>query len=450
MSQSTYTFDGGTNLKDGALTKLAEKRVWPQMVRNHFMWSRFGQKRGPEVNSRKREITLRIYDGQVSTFGTESGVLPRSRPESEIRAEYGFTKMLRGFSFTPEAMEQMKQPSSLMGLAERLDAYGEAIQHEMARFFYGNGSAAVAAITATPTLSAGVYTVTVDDASDSWAGVGSRGTADIKVGSDYDLVLNPTSSNSIAARLLVTNITSATTFKGTLVAGIGSADPTLAISGSIVVPPGSRPAGTTTSYAFHGIGYHLVDSTTTEWQSLTTIPLQLRAVVKDMNGASLTIGYANYIEDACRQRRANVDTGGTDNTLIIASIGQHAKLKQQLNSYRRADMGATTLTTGGVDVANQFGNKWVTDPACPDSRLFNLDESDFSMAVLKELSYVDNGNDGKMTLRPYGSGDTFYHIYDGWFQMLFEFVCRTPSKQAALIDLGVSDIIKASETAYTF
>ena len=174
MSQSTYTFDGGTNLKDGALTKLAEKRVWPQMVRNHFMWSRFGQKRGPEVNSRKREITLRIYDGQISTFGTESGILPRSLPESELRAEYGFTKMLRGFSFTPEAMEQMKQPSSLMGLAERLDAYGEAIQHEMARFFYGNGSAAVAAITATPTLSAGVYTVTVDDASDSWAGVGSR------------------------------------------------------------------------------------------------------------------------------------------------------------------------------------------------------------------------------------------------------------------------------------
>lgn len=445
MAQGNYTFEG-VDLRDGALQKITEKRVWPQIVRSHLMWNRFGQKRGIEVNSRKREFVLRLYDGQVATFGAEGGLLPRTLPEKEVRAEFGFTKMLRGISFTPESMEQMKQPSSLMSMAERLDAYGEAVSQEMSRFFYGEGSGAVAVLNATVTVASAVLTVTVDDATDDYSGVGCRGTADIKIGSDYEIV--EPAANTIRARIRVTDITSPTVFKATQISGTA----TNGVDGDLIVPPGTRPSGSAgASYAFHGIGYHVTTATQLEWQNTSPQDtIQLRSVTKDLNGAGLTLGYVNWIEDASRIRRPNMATGGTDSTLILSGIGQHRKFKQYLNAYRKYDSGATVLQTGGRGVANQFGNEWEVDPACPDTRIYNLDEDDFSMAVLKELSYVDNGSGGKFVLRPSGTNDGYFHTYDGWLAMIFEFVGRNPFKQGALLDVGVADIMKASEIAHAF
>lgn len=441
MSQANFTFEG-VDLRDGALQKITEKRVWPQIQHGHFMWNKFGQKRGVEVNSRKREIVHRLFDGQVPTFLPELTALPATRPESEVRSEFSFTKMLRGISFSPEAMEQMKQPSSLLSISGRLESYGQLVKSELARGFYGDGSGAVAVLADSGTITGtGPYVVHLTDDNDTFGGAGSRGVADIKVGSDYDLFLD---DDSIQATVLVTDILSATSFECTVTAGsLAAGDLT-----GIVVPPGTREATTGTSYAFHGLAYHTPGAATGEWQGTDpSSVVQLRSVIKDMEGAGLTIGFVNYLEDAVRQRRADDPNGMMDKTLILSGVGQHAKLKAYLNSYRRADMGETVLKTGGREVENQLGNRWTVDIHCPDSRVYNVWEDDFAMAVLKELSYVDNGSGGKFVLRPDGTGK-YLHVYDAWLTMMFEFVGHNPFKQAVLLNIGVDDIIKASETAY--
>lgn len=450
MSQANRTVQG-SDLASGGLTKLTERKVWPTIERSHFMWNRFGQMRGVEVNSRLREFSIRLYDGQVATGTTEAGLLPGTLPDKEVFAQFGFAKIIRGISFTPEAMAQMKQASSLLSQAERVEFYASAMQQEMSRFWYGEGSGAVALLTAQPTIiGAGpTYTITVDDATDEYVGVGSRGTADVKIGSDYDIAEPVT--NAIRANVRVQNILSPTTFSVTVNSGTvtdGAAD-------DILVPPGTRPslqAGL--SYMFHGIGYHVTRAAQTEWLGLNpSTTIQIRSLVKDLGGAGLTLGFFNFIADAARNRRAdlaeNKKTGDEDNRLLLSGVGQEAKLTQYMNSYRRAEMSDKVLTTGGTGVKNKFGNELIVDSACPDSRIYSLAESDFTMSVLETMGYVDNGSGGKFVLRPDGNGN-LYHIYDGWLYMTFDFIGRNPFKQAALVDVGMEGIIKASQTAHNF
>jgi hypothetical protein len=452
MSQTNYTFEG-TDLRDGAMQKVTEKRVWPQIQHGHFMWKRFGQKRGPsDVNIRKREIVHRLYDGQVPTFRPELTSLPRTIPEKEIRSEYTFTKMLRGVSFSPEAMEQMKQPSSLMGMAERLESYGDLIRSELARAFYGDQSAAVAVLDSAANVSASgsTRTITVLKNSDTYGGVGSRGVADLKIGSDYDVI--ETATYTVQAVIRVLTKASSTTFTATLLSGtLADATPYT----GIIVPPGSRANGSNTSYAPAGIAYHVTTATSNPWQTLDLTDdtyQELRSTTKDLDGAGLTIGYVNYLEDAVRIRRAGMENGGMDKTLIVSGVGQHAKLKAYLQSFKRADWSETVLKTGARDVENQLGNRWEVDIQCPDSRVYNLWEDDFAMAVLKELSYVDTGGGSKFVLRPDGNSTTpsYTHVYDAWLWMLYQFVGRNPFKQAALVDIGVDDIIAAADTCSVF
>jgi hypothetical protein len=172
-----------------------------------------------------------------------------------------------------------------------------------------------------------------------------------------------------------------------------------------------------------------------------------------MGGASLSPGWANFIEDAARIRRNQTDADKMSRALIIASVGQHKKLKDFLSGHRRAAMREMTMVTGAREVESQYGAEWVADPMCPDTRVYNLTEENFATAVLQELTYVDNGAGGKFFLRPTGlgasSGDVYDHVYDGAMCIVFDFLGRSPHLQGALTNLSKSDVLAKSDFWYT-
>jgi hypothetical protein len=435
------------------LLEITEKKIWPQLQRSHYMWNRFFQKRGVEVNSRSRQIPLYLRPGQVGTFRAEGLALPFAGPELEVKASFGYTKYQRGFSFSAESLEEMKQSSSLLSEADRLDRYRVNIKTELARFFYGSGDSSVAVVGSVSVTTGADGSLLMSVTS------GNLGTSNMEIGSYYQ-ILDSSNSNAVLTwggvryfKLVVSNAGNGggtQTTSGTLAAFHtpsstvpNFAAATAVAAGDLIVPVGSVVGGT--SYGFHGLGYHVVESSATTWQGLTLSSYpELRSIVKDASSADLTLGLANFIEDVVIFRR-DQPMGGEDKSLIITSPGQHARLKQYLNSLRRATMGEKTMSTGGKEVENQLGNKWEVDPHCPDDRVYHLKEDDFSMLVLKELSFVDNGSGGNMVLRRDDSDldfDNYSHIYDGWWTMMFEFVSREPRNQAMIKGLGTTGIVR--------
>jgi hypothetical protein len=202
-----------------------------------------------------------------------------------------------------------------------------------------------------------------------------------------------------------------------------------------------------TSFAFHGLGYHITTPTTDEWQELDpSEDPEIRSITKDANGADLTLGMANFIEDIVLFRRQDLPKGGADKSLIVCPIGQKSRLKHYLNSYRQADMSATVLKTGGQEVENQWGNRWEEDPLCPDTRIFHLYEPSFSMLTLgKGLGFADTKTRDNMILRhSTETGADVDGVFDGWFELHLEFISREPGMQAMIHNLGVSKIYKAA------
>lgn len=446
---ATITNGLGTSDLTPTLLEITEKEVWPQLQRDHYMWNRFFQKRGKEVNSRKRQIPLYLRPGQIGGFRPEGAGLPFAQPELEVKASFGYTKFQKGFSFSAESLEEMKNPSSLLSTSERLARYRTNLKVELARFFYGIGDSAVAVVGATTGAATGSLVASTSS--------GNMGTSAMELDNYYSIT---DTSNSDAVltfggyryfKFVVANATP-TSSTGTVMAfnnPAGAAPDfsaaTAVAAGDKIVPVGSVVSGT--SYAIHGLNYHVVDTAVSStWQGLTLASYpELKSIVKDASSADLTLGMANFIEDVVVFRRDDTAEGGEQNSLIITSKGQHTRLKQTLNAYKRADLGAKNLKTGATDVENQFGNKWQIDVHCPDDRIYHLKEDDFSMLVLQELTYVDTGNGGNMVLRQQSDtdfGTTYAHIYDGWFTMMLEFVSREPRNQAMIKGLGTSGIIR--------
>lgn len=437
-------YDTGAARLQKTLEQATEKIVRPQLKNSHFMWTRFLQKDGTKVNSRKLEIPIKLRPSAMGTFLGENEALPNNYPEVEEMMKVGYTDFYKGYSFTAQELEQSKQKTALVKTAERLKSYRMEITKELSRHFHGVGDGSLAKVTSGN--GSGVLTVQT-----AGSGVGTMGSTFLEIGS----LVNIVTSNLATIRTIASNsetdfrITAKTGTTVTIVdsAGVGVplATSTSAVSnGDLVVPAGTVLAGV--SRAFHGIDYHLVRASQAEYQVLSaaTYP-ELESVIKDLAGAPLTVGAAEFLEDAVLFRRDNESTGNEDNTLIVCNVGQRARLKTALNSLREYTSNEKTLKVGGREVENQYGNKWEVDTFCFEDRVLHLKEDDFAMTKNVDLSFVDNANGGNMVLAHTSSRGGRIHRYDGWFRMEFDFFGYEPRNQAALLGLETTGTIRASD-----
>lgn len=450
MSNTNYAYDQN-DLSVGGVKHLMDDKIRP-MYEQNVMLRRLlkdGAKSGSEVNIRGREWTVQLTRGSRTTGRPSMGYLPKALPPLEARASHLYYKMQRGISFDWETLRTMELKSSLIKLGERLALHEESFETDVSIFAYGDGSGALAV--GTTVAGAGPYTLTLTDNTDTYGGAGSYGTKHLNVNEELDVVI----AGSTQATIFVTGITSATTITCTVVAGSLSAG-ALAF---ILTPVGCRPAGFNGgTYIPHGLAYSIPTATSTDWFGLnpsSAANIGARGTVFDLGGAELTVGFANYLEDAVRFRRIG-DPKKKDalmaNVAIIFSIGQARKIKNAMNSIRQATFMDKTYVLGAQNVANAFGNVWLEDPACPDTRGYALYLPDWEWVTFQDYEFVDEG-EGMWHLRPANttSASGYYiHAYDGWTQEVYEIVCKVPYRQAMLTGIGNATIPKGSALAHQF
>lgn len=449
MSASNYAFDAPNDLSVGAVKRLMSDIFRPQYQNNVKLRKRIREMGRPkeQTNIRGREFAVGLGRGSRTAGRPSMGYLPKSLPTREARGSVTYAKMQRGISFDWESLRHMEQSSAILKLSDRLAAHQEKFEADSSYFSYGDGSGAIAVVTTV--AGTGPYTITVTATTDTYGGAGSNGTARLNVEEELDIV----SAAAVEATVSIASIASATTFTCTVVSGTLTAGALTAI----VVPMGSRPAGFNgVSYMPHGVAYNVPTASSTDWWGInpsTAVNIEARSQVVDLSGASLTVGYANYLEDAVRHRRPMEDDDAlTSKTKIFCGIGNARAIKQGMNSIRRAGMDDKTYVLGARHVANQWGNVWEEDPGCPDSRVYNLWMDSWELPTLQELEFVDEG-EGMWHLRPANTTSAsgfFIHAYDGWTQEVGELVNTEAYKQAAIVGIGVSTIQTAASLAHQF
>lgn len=453
MSVSNYTFDSPNDLSVGAVRRLMDDVFRPQYEQNVMLRKLIKEKGKPieEVNVRGREFAVQLSRGSRTAGRPSMGYLPKSLPTLEARGSYTFAKLQKGISFDWESLRQMELKSAIVKLSDRLAQHMEKFEADASYYAYGDGSGALAVVTTIGSPTGAAYPITVTDNTDTYGGAGSCGTARLNINEEVEIV----SASATEAVVRVTAISSATVFVGTVVSGALSAGALTAI----VTAPGSRPAGFNGgTYLPHGLAYNCPGATQTEFWGMdpsNALNIELRSTLVDLSSAELTVGYANYLEDGVRHRRVGMNSKKdalTASTQIIFSIGQARKIKQSMNAIRRATMDTKTYVLGAQTVANQWGNEWLEDPGCPDSRAYNLHMPSWELPVLQEMQFVDEG-EGMWHLRPANTTSAsghFIHGYDGWTQEASEIVNTEPYKQAAFIGIGTATIGKASGLAHQF
>lgn len=447
MSTTNYAFDAN-DLSVGAVKKLMDDVYRPQYQSNVKLLRLLEKQTEDATNVRKREFTVALTQGSRTTGRPAAGLLPLAMPVLEARGEYGYAILQKAVSFDWVSLKHMARSDAtgaMVTLNQRLAQHMKKFESDSSYFAYGDGSGALAV--GTTVAGTGPYTLTLTNTTDTFGGAGSNGTARLNRNEEIDVVV----AASVQAVVQVVDILSATTCSVNVISGSLSAG---ALS-FILAPPGSRPSGFNgVSYMPHGLAYNIPGATTTEFWTLNpSTSVELRSLLVDMAGAEMTVGFANFLEDAARHRRPEEEPeAAMGKTKIIWSVGQARKIKQGMNSIRRADMATKTYVLGAQHVANQWGNVWDEDPGCPDSRAFNIYLPTWKVAKLADVEYVDEG-EGMWHLRPANSTSVrgnFYAIYDGWTSAAHDYVNTDPFMQAMFTGIGTATIQTASQYAHGF
>jgi hypothetical protein len=438
-------------LMTDTVQEIMRTEVRPQFQRSAMEFNEFFSKQAESINSRGYQVPVYLEPESSHTWFPEAGVFPEAGTDKDRKMIAFITRYAKAFEWSGDMMAFDKPGSkALIRIKDRLKRLRTNIMVEFSQLFYGDGSGTKAVVAPNDGVTGhgaitGGAAGTLYGAVTFAAGRGfmTFGMDQLEVGSRINFV-DPSTGN-LRAKADGTTVFTVTAKSGSQATfdyiPDGTGGESTVAAGDLIVHNGSY------NKAYHGLEYHIVQ-TTGKYQELyrtghptdaTENYSQLKARVYNAQGAPLTFGLMNYIEEVAGYRLDDADNVNGE-VKIITSATQYSKARQMGNNLTRYTAGETTLTLGFDKVRTALGGLWEKRRWCPEGNVYFIHKPSFVKVEAMPLDYVDNGNGGNMVLATTTLGGGRRDAYYGVIGWRGEFVGLEPRNNAAIINLELSGI----------